>query len=279
MSSDPRPSALLRELANEEPPAEGFAPARARRERTVAHLRGLQARAAVRREISTSFRNRLLVAAALLIPSAALGASLLPWSPFVRAARVERSPAPAASAAEQHPRRTADRARRTAIAPAVADTASPAEATSAAPEATDAPAPQPEPAPSPSESKDAPAPQREPSRAPLGEKHRGAPSRVQDSSTLADENRLMQTALAAARDGQNGRAVRLFSEFLERHPASPLAQNAQVERFRALLRSGDGRSAARAASAYLNQYPNGMAADEARRVVARARDVQNAASF
>jgi len=257
MTFDPRRSELLHELSRETAPSDGPAAARARRERTVAHLRGLQARAAVRREMHTSWRNRWLVAAALLIPSGALGASLLSWSPFVRSTRVEPIVSPATNVASHRPRRTpvADRGADPAIE--VAATIAAAGPSTGALEARFA----------------SPAPSGVPTRP----AHDGAatkPSR--ESSTLADENRLMLSALAAARSGENGRAVHLFTELLTRHPGSPLAQNAEVERFRALLRGGDEQSAARHARAYLDRYPNGMAADEARRVASSGRDSRDA---
>jgi hypothetical protein len=260
MSSDPRFSELLRELADDAPPADGVAMARARRARTVAHLRGLQARATVRREIRTSWRNRLLVAAALLIPSAALGASLLPWSPFVRTARVEPAPDPGASAVAPRARQTSKRLRGTAPSAAVGESAPALEPAPATPEMPPVLAPQKE-APTSLPAASHPA------------------SVVSDPSTLADENRLMQAALGARRDGQNARAVQLLTELLTRHPRSPLAQNAEVERFRALLRSGDEQSAARQARTYLNQYPNGMAADEAQKLAEKAPEPINERSF
>jgi TolA-binding protein len=259
MSSDPRFSELMRELAEDAPPAEGQAQARARRSRTVAHLRGLQARSAVRREMSASWRNRLLVAAALLIPSGALGASLLPWSPFVHTSQIEPAAAPAASTVAQGVRRPSKRVR-TAPSTAVAE-AMTSEQAAATPEAAP-PAPQP-----PAE---ATAKSSIPSH---------SPNVVRDTSTLAEENRLMQAALAARRAGQNARAVQLLTELLTSHPGSPLAQNAEVERFRALLRSGDQQSAARQANAYLSQYPNGMAADEARKLAGSAPEPINERSF
>ena len=90
----------------------------------------------------------------------------------------------------------------------------------------------------------------------------GAASR----SSLAAENALMQAAMGAVRDGDDTRAAALFGDFLSRYPRSPLAQNAEVERFRCLERLGDERAAARLARRYLGEHPNGMAESEARRV-------------
>jgi TolA-binding protein len=65
-----------------------------------------------------------------------------------------------------------------------------------------------------------------------------------DASTLAAENALMQTAMVAARAGDDARAVASFGDLLARYPRSPLAENAGVERFRALGRlRGEGAAA------------------------------------
>jgi hypothetical protein len=89
------------------------------------------------------------------------------------------------------------------------------------------------------------------------------------TSTLAAENELYRRAVAAARGGDDARAVGLLDVFLSRFPRSPLAQNAAVERFRALVRSGRRDGAARAADQYLSAYPNGFAREEASRVARR----------
>jgi hypothetical protein len=54
-----------------------------------------------------------------------------------------------------------------------------------------------------------------------------------------------------------------------RYPASPLAQEAHVERFRALERMGRHSAAVSAARLYLVAYPNGFARDEAKAIVLR----------
>ncbi len=76
----------------------------------------------------------------------------------------------------------------------------------------------------------------------------------------------MQAAMAASRAGEDALSVRLLGDLLRRYPQSPLAQNAAVERFRALRRLGDVRSASSEARRYLSEHPKGMASDEARRV-------------
>jgi ferric-dicitrate binding protein FerR (iron transport regulator) len=89
------------------------------------------------------------------------------------------------------------------------------------------------------------------------------------TSTLAAENELYRRAVAAARMGDDAHAVGLLDTFLSRFPGSPLAQNAAVERFRALVRAGRHDGAMRAANQYLSAYPNGFAREEALRVAER----------
>jgi hypothetical protein len=80
--------------------------------------------------------------------------------------------------------------------------------------------------------------------------------------TLA--NALLASALDAARSGNDELALVRLDELLRRYPTSPVADNAKVERFRALRRLGRERDAARAASGYLKGDPDGLARDEAR---------------
>jgi hypothetical protein len=71
-----------------------------------------------------------------------------------------------------------------------------------------------------------------------------------------------------ARDrGNRALSVTLLDEFCSRYPASPLAQDAYVARFRILSQTGDRAAAARAASAYLAQYASGFASHEAAALV------------
>ncbi|HEX4340215.1 MAG TPA: FecR domain-containing protein [Polyangiaceae bacterium] len=90
-------------------------------------------------------------------------------------------------------------------------------------------------------------------------------------STLAAENELYRRAVASVRGGDDGHAVGMLDAFLGRFPRSPLAQNAEVERLRALGRLGRHDAAARAAERYLTNYPHGFASDEARRLLAPAK--------
>jgi hypothetical protein len=88
-------------------------------------------------------------------------------------------------------------------------------------------------------------------------------------STLGDQNALLQSALDARRSGDDARAVTLLEQFLTRYPTSPLAQEAHVERFRALERMGRHSAAVSAARLYLVAFPNGFARDEAKAIVLR----------
>jgi hypothetical protein len=88
-----------------------------------------------------------------------------------------------------------------------------------------------------------------------------------DSDALAQQNGLMQTALAARSNGDHAQAVRLLDELLRRHPSSPLIESARVERFRSLRRLGRHAEASREARRYLASYARGFARDEARRLI------------
>jgi hypothetical protein len=97
----------------------------------------------------------------------------------------------------------------------------------------------------------------------------GAGAMVESPMTetdLAEQNRLFGQAISARERGDLAGAVRILDGFVARHPASPLAQDAYVERFRMLARTGDLAAAARAARRYLTLYQDGFARDEARRI-------------
>jgi hypothetical protein len=85
------------------------------------------------------------------------------------------------------------------------------------------------------------------------------------SSELAEQNRLFSSAMAEARAGRDRAAVDLLNELLQRFPSSVYAQEARVQRFRA-LKSTDRAAAAREAQKYLALYPNGFARDEAKKM-------------
>jgi outer membrane protein assembly factor BamD (BamD/ComL family) len=89
-------------------------------------------------------------------------------------------------------------------------------------------------------------------------------------STLTAENELYRRAVSSVRGSDDSRAVGLLDTFLVRFPRSPLAQNAEVERLRALERLGRHDAAVHAAQQYLSAYPRGFASEEARRLLAPA---------
>jgi hypothetical protein len=84
------------------------------------------------------------------------------------------------------------------------------------------------------------------------------------ATELANQNRLFASAMNARERGDSLAAVRLLDDFVRRYPASPLAPDAYVERFRTLAQIGDRQGAARAARSYLSMYASGFARDEAR---------------
>ena len=90
------------------------------------------------------------------------------------------------------------------------------------------------------------------------------------SSSLAAENRLLQAAMAARQKGDVQLAAQLAGELVARFPASPLVEEARVERMRALAGGGSVAAAAAEARSYLNDYPHGFARHEASRIGAGA---------
>jgi ferric-dicitrate binding protein FerR (iron transport regulator) len=102
---------------------------------------------------------------------------------------------------------------------------------------------------------------------PSAPKSETSPAPVAESSTLAQENDLYAAASRAAREGNDALAINDLNNLLSRYPNSPLVQNARVDRFRALNRSGRGAEAVAQARRYLADYPNGFARDEAKAIV------------
>jgi hypothetical protein len=84
------------------------------------------------------------------------------------------------------------------------------------------------------------------------------------ASNLAEQNWLFQQAMQARRAGHDARALLLLDQLLSRYPSTLLAQEARVERFRALARVGQQAEAAREARRYLAEHPGGFATGEAR---------------
>ncbi|HEY3234485.1 MAG TPA: tetratricopeptide repeat protein [Polyangiaceae bacterium] len=86
------------------------------------------------------------------------------------------------------------------------------------------------------------------------------------TSTLALENQLFSQAMLARRQRREDAALELLRELLAKYPRSVLAQEAQVEEFRALERQGRRGAATELARSYISRYPNGFAVEEARRL-------------
>ena len=99
------------------------------------------------------------------------------------------------------------------------------------------------------------------------QRSRGAsPPRAKEAS-LGGQNAAFATAMKARERGEDSVAVQLLDDFIAHYPGAPLAQDAHVERFRALLQAGEVAAASRGARRYLALYPNGFARDEARDLV------------
>ncbi len=105
-----------------------------------------------------------------------------------------------------------------------------------------------------------------PHRAGRTQAHPAAREEATSGSTLADENRLLASAIAASNGGDYAGAVSALDDLLRRFPTSPLAPEAHVQRFRALEREGELTAAAREARTYLALYPEGSAREEAKRL-------------
>lgn len=88
-------------------------------------------------------------------------------------------------------------------------------------------------------------------------------ARTAPHSTLSAENELLEQAIEARRQGQSKQALERLDRLLTRHPASPLAEIARVERMRTLNAIGDTKRAVAEAQRYLKDYPRGFARKEA----------------
>jgi outer membrane protein assembly factor BamD (BamD/ComL family) len=77
---------------------------------------------------------------------------------------------------------------------------------------------------------------------------------------------LYERALRRAQGGETSAALADLESLIRRHPSSPLIQNARVEHFRILVRSGQRSLAASEARRYLSDYPDGFARAEAKNV-------------
>jgi TolA-binding protein len=95
-----------------------------------------------------------------------------------------------------------------------------------------------------------------------------AAASAEPASTLAEENQLFKEAAEAGRNGDLQGAVSRLDKLLRDHPASPLAQTAQVRKFRLLEKAGKRDEARREAERYLQAYPTGFAVKEAQALTA-----------
>jgi hypothetical protein len=110
-------------------------------------------------------------------------------------------------------------------------------------------------------------PQVTPPRASVPTAASAAPS-AEPASTLAEENQLFKASAEASRNGDLGGALSQLDKLLTLHPKSPLAQTAQVRKFRLLAKAGRALDARREAERYLASYPTGFAVSEAQTLLA-----------
>jgi hypothetical protein len=106
------------------------------------------------------------------------------------------------------------------------------------------------------------------SAAPKKQKRKGrrAPS-ARESRELAEQNGHFATAMTLKNQGQAQGALDELNHLLSMHPASPLRQEARVERLRILRGLGRTHEATSEASHYLRDFPDGYAAQEARELL------------
>jgi ferric-dicitrate binding protein FerR (iron transport regulator) len=90
------------------------------------------------------------------------------------------------------------------------------------------------------------------------------------ASSLAEENDLFAEGMLARRYGNLPLALDKMDRFLEKFPASHLAENAAAERMR-ILRALDPPKATAAARQYLQHYPSGFARGDAEAILAGTR--------
>jgi hypothetical protein len=95
---------------------------------------------------------------------------------------------------------------------------------------------------------------------------RRAPS-ARESRELAEQNGHFARAMLLKNQGQTEGALDELTHLLSSHPASPLRQEARVERLRILRGLGRAAEAESEASHYLRDFPDGYAAQEARELL------------
>lgn len=93
-----------------------------------------------------------------------------------------------------------------------------------------------------------------------------APPAPAGPSGLTRQNDLFAVGVALRRQGDVAGALRAYQDLLNQFPASPLAENAMVERMR-LLATAERALATEEARRYLRRYPRGFARDEAQRLM------------
>jgi hypothetical protein len=139
----------------------------------------------------------------------------------------------------------------------------------AAPAPLPAAAPEPAPAPALDAAKAQPATSAG-KRAPVASEPEQAPGEDDvdvPASVLAEQNRLLQAAALAKRSGLPKLALARLQTLIDTYPRSELAHNARVEQFRLLRDTGETELARASARSYLERYPSGFAAAEARRLL------------
>ncbi len=237
-------SELFASMAREERPPEGVALREQRRARVVGSMRELHVRLVHERAPGFSARRMgrwLLIAATLALASTAL-ARVGGLGSWMRPSTPEKPPA----GARPNPAGAA--------APTVAQAAAP-RAHESAPAASEEPPLEPRPA------------------ATIASSTRGhvvgrSPASPTAASDLEAVNRLFAEARHARREGRDAAALALVDQLLGKYPHSVLAQEASVERFRALAKLGRIAEARRQAESYLARYHGGFATEEAQRLLA-----------
>jgi hypothetical protein len=95
---------------------------------------------------------------------------------------------------------------------------------------------------------------------------RRAPS-ARESRELAEQNGHFARAMTLKNQGQTQAALDELTHLLSSHPASPLRQEARVERLRILRSLGRREEAQSEAQHYQSDFPDGYAAQEARELL------------
>jgi len=232
---------LFERMKSPEAPPESASAREERRRRVIGNMRRLHVNLVHERGRGVNVKrlSRVVLIAATLAVAGAAFASVEGYGPFARA---RSSPGIDEKAATL--RASAER------------TQASVPAAPAAPNTSNTPLPAPEARPTSASAA---------ATAPAHSAHATSTSaRRDETSTLEATNRLFADAKRARREGRNADALALLDQLVSKYPRSVLAQEARVERYRALSKLGRTAEARRAAAAYLAHYPNGFAASEAR---------------